>query len=351
MSVLKYTSLNEYLQRRFGCKVYKIALSGGMTCPNRDGTCGTRGCIFCSAGGSGDFAAPKTLSVTEQIEFGKKMLEEKLFNGRKEADRRMVKYIAYFQSFTNTYAPVGYLRTIFTEAVDNPEICVLSVATRPDCLDDEVIRLLAELNRRKPVWVELGLQTINEKTADFIRRGYGLHVFEDAVFRLRKAGIEVITHVILGLPGEDEDTMLATVKYLSTCDIQGIKLQLLHVLRHSDLGDMYLSELKKVLECKNGPEFCENLNTVLDSECNSDEFRQLYRSSIPEFNLCADKLGMVITSPEKYTDILVKAVSLLPKSVVIHRLTGDAPVKDLIYPIWSSDKKSILNSFSKKINM
>ena len=250
----RYYSLNYYLKKRFGEKVYKLALDGGMTCPNRDGTLENRGCIFCSAGGSGDFAVKRKSvetgdfavegksigngsfaavpegMVTAQIEEAKQRIRQKTKAG---------KFIAYFQSYTNTYAPVGYLRQIFTEAIDNPEVGVLSIGTRPDCLGEDVVNLLSELNQIKPVWVELGLQTIHEKTAKMIRRGYELPVFEDAVRRLKAAGLEVIVHVILGLPGETKADMLNTVRYLAGAGIDGIKLQLLHVLTGTDLMDLY----------------------------------------------------------------------------------------------------------------
>lgn len=211
-----FYSLNEYLKDKFGTKVYKLALDGGMTCPNRDGHLDTRGCIFCSAGGSGDFAGNRRESVTDQIEHGKKLVEGK-YKGNS--------YIAYFQAFTNTYAPVDYLRKIFTEAIQHPDIVCLSIATRPDCLGDEIIELLASLNKIKPVWVELGLQTIHESTARYIRRGYSLPVFEEGVHKLRTHGIETIVHMILGLPGECAADMYATAAYLARADIQGIKLQ------------------------------------------------------------------------------------------------------------------------------
>ena len=216
--------------RTYGEKLYKIALDGGMTCPNRDGTLGVRGCIFCSAGGSGDFAGDRRTSITEQIEAGKAQ------SIRKHSGSS---YIAYFQAYTNTYAPVSYLRSVFTEAINHPDIRILSIATRPDCLNDDVLALLAELNKKKPVWVELGLQTIHEETAQFIRRGYKLPVFEDALRKLRKIGITVIVHTILCLPGESREMMLDTIRYLNTQDIQGITLQLLHILKHTDLADYY----------------------------------------------------------------------------------------------------------------
>ena len=207
-----YHSLDYMLRERFGEKVYKVTLNGGMSCPNRDGKIGTRGCIFCSEGGSGDFAAPASLSITEQIDSQIALLSRK---------RPIEKYIAYFQAYTNTYAPVEYLRKIFTEALSHPKVVALSIGTRPDCLGDEVISLLSELNRKKPVWIELGLQTIHPRTAVYIRRGYKLEVFENAVRNLRREGIEVIVHTILGLPKESREDILATMEYLNKQDIQG----------------------------------------------------------------------------------------------------------------------------------
>ena len=210
--------------------LFRSTLNGGMSCPNRDGKLGSRGCIFCSAGGSGDFAADAELSVTEQIDSQIALLSAK---------RPIHKYIAYFQAYTNTYAPVEYLRKIFTEALAHPSVVALSIGTRPDCLGEDVLDLLNELNQRKPVWVELGLQTMHERTAAYIRRGYPLSCFEDAVQNLRKRQIEVIVHTILGLPGESEKDILETMQYLNGQDIQGIKLQLLHVLKGTDLAEDY----------------------------------------------------------------------------------------------------------------
>lgn len=228
-----YHSLDFMLRERFGEKVYKVTLNGGMTCPNRDGSLGERGCIFCSAGGSGDFAAPATLTITEQIESQKALLTGK---------RPIRKYIAYFQAYTNTYGEIGHLTAIFREAIRHPDIVALSIGTRPDCLGPEVLQLLEELNRQKPVWIELGLQTIHEKTARYIRRGYPLSCFQSAVSSLRHRGIEVIVHTILGLPGETPQMILQTIDYLNRQDIQGIKLQLLHVLRGTDLALDYLDK-------------------------------------------------------------------------------------------------------------
>ena len=288
----RYYSLNTYLKRRFGEKVYKLALDGCMTCPNRDGTLGTRGCIFCSAGGSGEFAEGCCGSIAEQIARAKARIASK-------TDAK--KFIAYFQSYTNTYAPIERLRTLFAEAISQPDIAVLSVATRPDCLGEDVVDLLAELNRVKPVWVELGLQTIHEKTADYIRRGYDLSCFEDAVERLREAGIEVIVHIILGLPGETKADMLETVRYVAHQDVQGVKLQLLHIMEGTDLAEEYRAGKCKAL------------------------------------------------SMEEYFDILFDCLELLPPEMVIHRLTGDGPKKILLAPQWSGDKKTVLNSLYREL--
>lgn len=282
----RYHSLNYHLRKTYGEKLYKISLDGGMTCPNRDGTLGTRGCIFCSKGGSGDFAASKTLSITEQIEIGKQQAARK-YTG--------TSYIAYFQAYTNTYAPDAYLRQIFTEAIQNPNIRILSIATRPDCLGPDVISLLKELAAIKPIWVELGLQTIHEDTARFIRRGYDLPVFERAIHDLRNAGITVIVHTILGLPGESRKQMLQTVNYLNTQDIQGIKFQLLHILKDTDLADYY----------------------------------ERHPFPLPDM--------------ETYFSILAEQLTHLRPDIVVHRLTGDGPKQLLIAPLWTGNKRQVLN--------
>ena len=281
-----YHSLDSYLKETFGEKVYKITLNGGMTCPNRDGHIGTGGCIFCSAKGSGDFAGSAALSVTEQLAAGKAQLLKK---------RPVRSYIAYFQAFTNTYAPVQYLEKIFTEAIQDPEVKVLSIATRPDCLGNDVLDLLRRLNHIKPVWVELGLQTIHPQSAQFIRRGYELEVFDRAVRQLRESGITVIVHVILFLPGETEEMMLETIGYLNHCDIQGVKLQLLHVLKGTDLAYDYLAGKFRVYE------------------------------------------------REEYLDILIGCLEHLNPDIVIHRITGDGPKELLIAPLWASRKREVLN--------
>ena len=286
----RYYSLDYYLKQTYGEKLYKIALDGGMTCPNRDGTLGARGCIFCSAGGSGDFAGDRRTSITEQIEAGKAQSIRK-HNGSS--------YIAYFQAYTNTYAPVSYLRSVFTEAINHPDIRILSIATRPDCLNDDVLALLAELNKKKPVWVELGLQTIHEETAQFIRRGYKLPVFKDALRKLRKIGITVIVHTILCLPGESREMMLDTIRYLNTQDIQGIKLQLLHILKHTDLADYY------------------------------------------------EKHPFHLPSREEYYELLGMCICNLRPDIVIHRLTGDGPRKLLVAPLWTGNKRQVLNGMQR----
>ena len=281
-----YHSLDYMLRERFGEKVYKVTLNGGMSCPNRDGKLGTRGCIFCSAGGSGDFAADSSLSITEQIDSQISILSAK---------RPIHKYIAYFQAFTNTYAPVEYLEKIFTEALAHPSIAALSIGTRPDCLGEDVTALLSRLNRQKPVWVELGLQTIHEKTAAYIRRGYPLSCFEDAVRRLRKEDLEVIVHTILGLPGESTQDILNTMEYLNHQDIQGIKMQLLHVLRGTDLASDYEKGL-----------FCTY-------------------------------------ERDEYISLVISCLEHLRPDMVIHRITGDGPKDLLIAPLWASRKREVLN--------
>lgn len=287
-----YHSLDYMLRERFGEKVYKVTLNGGMSCPNRDGKIGKRGCIFCSEGGSGDFAADASLSITEQIDSQIEMLSKK---------RPIQKYIAYFQAYTNTYAPVEYLRKIFTEALSHPSVVALSIGTRPDCLGEEVLELLDELNKKKPVWIELGLQTIHESTAQYIRRGYRLECFERAVEELRKRKIEVIVHTILGLPGETKEDILSTIRYLNTKDIQGIKLQLLHVLRGTDLAADYEQGKFEVFE------------------------------------------------REEYLKLLQECLENLDPSIVIHRITGDGPAELLIAPLWAARKREVLNLFHRQM--
>ena len=289
-----YHSLDYELKQRFGEKIYKLTLNGGMSCPNRDGTLSFGGCIFCSEGGSGEFASCGTLSVAEQIQDAKKRLSGK---------RPVNQYIAYFQAYTNTYGPIEHLRRIFTEAISDPEVVLLSIATRPDCLPDEVVALLCELNRIKPVWIELGLQTIHEKSARFIRRGYPLSVFTDAVERLTNAGIEVVTHVILGLPGETKEMMLETVDYLNNLPIQGIKLQLLHVLEGTDLAAYYKTS------------------------------------------------GFDTLTEDDYVSLILECIEHLRPEITVHRITGDGPKDLLIAPLWSSAKRSVLNHIHHEMKL
>ena len=291
----RYYSLNRYLRETFGEKVYKLALDGGMTCPNRDGTLGTRGCIFCSAGGSGDFAEGRCTSVSEQLQRAKDRIRSK--TGAE-------KFIAYFQSYTNTYAPVESLESLFTEAISEPSVAALSIGTRPDCLPDQVVELLARLNRIKPVWVELGLQTIHEDTAQYIRRGYSLPVYEDALRRMKAAGLTVIVHVILGLPGESREMMLQTIDYLSGENRpDGVKLQLLHVLEGTDLAADYRAGKFRTMEM------------------------------------------------DAYFDLLFACLQRLPQNMVIHRLTGDGPKRSLIAPLWTGDKKRVLNRMNRELEV
>lgn len=282
-------TLNAYLKNRFGRKIYKLTLDGGMTCPNRDGKVGFGGCIFCGGNGSGSFCPSVDLSITAQIEEGKKLLKNKIKEGG---------YIAYFQSHTNTYAAVPYLRKIFYEAVNHPDIVGISIGTRPDCLEDEVLKLLEELAKIKPLWVELGLQTIHENTANLINRCYPLKVYDEVVKNLKSIGAEVVTHVILGLPGESKEQMLETVAYSSKVS-DGIKLQLLHVLKDTKLYEMYQKEPFKIF------------------------------------------------SMEEYTELLCRCIEIIPKNVVIHRMTGDGDKRLLAEPMWSGNKKVVLNYINK----
>ena len=289
-----YKSLNEYLKERFGTKVYKIALSSGCTCPNRDGTVGVGGCIFCTDTGSGDFAQEAELPIREQIKYAKERVAAKNKGG---------KYIAYFQSFTNTYGSVEFLEPKFREALADEDVVALSVATRPDCLPEDILQMLAGLNAVKPVWVELGLQTIHEGTADYIRRGYPLEVYDKAVQDLHAIGVEVITHVIIGLPGETKEDMLETVRYVVQSKSRGIKLQLLHVMEGTDLACDYRAGKFQTLEM------------------------------------------------QEYISIIKECVALIPPEMVIHRLTGDGNKKKLIAPLWSGDKKKVLNALHKALSV
>ncbi len=283
----RYHSMDYDLKQAYGEKVYKITLNGGMSCPNRDGTIGRGGCIFCSASGSGDFAGTAGLSISEQLQKGKADLARK---------RPVHSYIAYFQAFTNTYAPVHVLEQIYREAAGDPEVKILSIATRPDCLGEPVLELLERINQIKPVWIELGLQTIHPATAAFIRRGYELPVFEQAVRELRRRKLTVIVHTILYLPGETQQQMLDTLDYLNQRDIQGIKLQLLHILKKTDLATLY----------------------------------EAHPFPVP--------------SMEEYIATLGDCISRLRPDITIHRLTGDGPKELLIAPLWTSHKRTVLNT-------
>ena len=281
-----YKTLNEHYKEKYGCKVYKLSIDGGFTCPNRDGKIDTRGCIFCSAAGGGDFAEKQCGSIEKQLERAKQRVEAKIKSG---------KYIAYFQSFTNTYAPTERLKELYSEAIKPDYIVGLSIGTRPDCIGDDVIELLREVNRIKPVTIELGLQTSNEKTAEYIRRGYKNEVYADAVKRLKAAGIEIVTHIIIGLPNETKEDAVSTTKYAVVNGSDGVKFHLLHVLKGTDLEKDYLK----------GRFSCLSL--------------------------------------EEYGGILKECISVLPEGTVVHRITGDGAKRDLIAPLWSADKKRVLN--------
>lgn len=286
----RYYSLNEYLQECFGEKVYKLALDIGCTCPNRDGTLGSGGCIFCHNGSS--HFAEVGIDINTQIETAKNRVKLKI---------KTEKYIAYFQSFTNTYGDITYLEKQFTTAINRQDIVALSIGTRPDCLPPEILKMLKNLNKIKPVWVELGLQTSNEKSAEYIRRGYKNEIYEKAVRELKNRGITVITHIIIGLPNETKEDILNTVDFAVKCGTDGVKLQLLHILKDTDLYEDY-------------------------------------------------KQGKVeVLSLEKYIDILFSCLEIIPKNIVIHRITGDAPKKYLVEPLWSADKKMVLNTINKEL--
>ena len=294
---MRQKMLSEALRERFGTKVYKLSLSSGCTCPNRDGTIGTGGCTFCSEGGSGEFAAP-FLPVDEQIRLARARVDGK-FPAKIPVSER--KYIAYFQSFTNTYGEPERLRALYEETIRRPEIAALSIGTRPDCLPADILQMLEELNRIKPVWVELGLQTIHERTAEAVHRGYSLPAFEDAVKKLKAIGAEVIVHVILGLPGESREDMLETVRFLSGMDPRpdGIKLQQLQILRGTQLAEQFRQSPFHVMDL------------------------------------------------EEYCALIRDCLEILPDDIVIHRLTGDGPKKLLIAPEWSADKKRVLNTMRR----
>lgn len=286
-----YYGVNAYLRKRFGGRVYKLALDGGFSCPNRDGTIGNRGCIFC-LDGSGAFAEGRKESLDDQIEKAKVRIAAKVDEN--------TKYIAYFQAYTNTYAPVERLKELYLPLTKREDIVAISIATRPDCLDDEVLRFLEELNSKKPLFIELGLQTIHQSTADYIRRGYNLNCYNISAEELNRRGIELITHVILGLPHETEEMMLDTVAHACKYS-QGIKLQLLHILEGTDLAEDYRQGKFKVFEL------------------------------------------------DEYARLVKKCIDIIPKDVVIHRLTGDGAKKHLIAPLWSGDKKRVINRLNSEL--
>lgn len=288
-----YRTLSQHYRSRFGCKVYKLTIDAGFTCPNRDGTLGTGGCTFCSASGGGDFAEKSCASVAEQLEKAKKRVHFKNKNG---------KYIAYFQSFTNTYAPVSVLEPLYRQAMEPEDIVGLTIGTRPDCLGDDIIALLAKLNRIKPVSVELGLQTVHDSTAEAFRRGYRTQIYFDAVRRLKRVGIEVVTHIILGLPEETPEMMVETTRQVIHAGTDGIKFHLLHILHGTDLEQDYL------------------------------------------------KCRFQCLTLEEYGRILKLCLAQVPETVVVHRITGDGAKKDLVAPLWSADKKAVLSYLSRYLS-
>lgn len=288
---MRYTSLSNYLKNTYGEKYYKLSLSCATTCPNRDGVCGDKGCIFCSRKGSGDFAQDVLLPIDKQIEKAKELIRTKSDNE---------KYIAYFQAFTSTYGDINYLRKVFYETINRDDIAILSIATRPDCLGDDVLKLIDELNHIKPVWVELGLQTIHESSAQYIRRGYETDVYFDAVDKLNRLGVHVITHIIIGLPYETKEMMIETARQVGKVSV-GVKLQLLHVLKDTDLAKEYEDGIFET------------------------------------------------PSIDEYADILCECINVIPEEVVIHRLTGDGNKSTLIAPLWTRDKKRVLNFINHKI--
>ncbi len=281
-------TLSDHYREKFGCKVYKLSLDGGFSCPNRDGTLGFGGCIFCT--GSGEFAEGGPDPISVQLERARARVAAKNKDG---------KYVAYFQAFTNTYAPLDRLEHLYREAIAPEEIVGLSIGTRPDCLGEDVVALLKELNARKPVSVELGLQSIHESTARYLRRGYPAESYFDAVKRLKAAGIEVVTHIILGLPGEDAQMAMETTRAAVAAGTDGVKFHLLHVLKGTDLAKEYEA----------GKFSCLTM--------------------------------------EEYGEMLKQCIALLPESTVVHRITGDGAKKDLIAPLWSADKKRVLNYLHK----
>lgn len=352
-----YRSFDDEMKESFGGKVYRLALSASHSCPNRDGHCGTGGCIFCSAGGSGDFAE-NVPDIDMQIEQAKERVSRKL-------SRNFAGYMAYFQSFTETYGDEAYLIDCFNKAIAHPEVLALSVATRPDSVSDNMLSRLSKLNSLKPVYIELGLQTIHEDTAAYINRCYHLKVFEDTFIRLKAAGLKVIVHVIIGLPGEDASRTIETVRYLSGLTapdgshIDGIKLQLLHVLKGTALAERLPEELIKNRIDQSGADISEySLNTSASSE------HKLVKQTIETENVKAfttieaidhdtplirlsDGMQLPCYSLEAYSVLIAELIALLPPDITVHRITGDAPKSLLIYPLWTADKKKVLNTINK----
>ena len=288
----RYHSLNYFLRNKYGEKIYKIPLDGGFTCPNRDGKVAKGGCTFCSSHGSGDFAGSRILTITEQFDDRKKVMENKWKKG---------KYIAYFQAYTNTYAPIEELREKYSQAIAEENVVALSIATRPDCLGDDVLELLEEMSKKVYLWVELGLQTINDETAENFNRGYKFEVFKEGIKKLQDRGIEVVVHSIFGLPGETKEDMLKTIDYIAHSGAQGIKFHLLHLMKYTKMAEQYY----------NG-----------------------------EFELLSE---------EDYIDLICEGISMIPEDMVVHRLTGDAPRATLIGPMWSLKKWEVLNAIDKAL--
>ncbi len=354
-----YRSFDDEMRELFGGKVYKLSLTAAHTCPNRDGSCGTGGCIFCSAGGSGDFAESAG-TVDEQIERAKLRVSNKL-------GKNFAGYMAYFQSFTETYGDTAYLAGCFEQAAAHPEILALSVATRPDSISDDMIARLQAINERKPVYLELGLQTVHEDTARYINRCYELPVFEEAFRRLKAAGLRVVVHVIIGLPNEDEEKTAATVRYLAKLDCQGktidgIKLQLLHVLKGTELAGRMpcrkpyqLNPLytDKMFE---GKAYEGKAHEESDAKMNLSENRSVLQAAgdiyikedfFDKQLILNDGAFLTCYNVASYAELIVKLVAMLPSGVTVHRVTGDAPRSLLIWPQWTADKKRVLNTIAK----
>ncbi len=311
----RYNGIGPWMKEYFGGRTVKLAIDGGFTCPNRDGTLSYDGCAFCSRSGSGDFAGDRSLSITEQMRSQVTVMSEKWQSAH---------FIAYFQNYTNTYAPAEELKKKYYEALSFPGCCGIAIATRPDCLNDDVIDLLCKINSETFMWVELGLQTSNDKTADIINRCCSTAVYDDAVARLNEAGIRVVTHVILGLPGETHDSMLETVRHVCSRNIFGIKLHLLHIMTETALGDEYIrqqdhSPAAQYPGCSSHPQLKPAMPAIIQMEKN------VYISTVAD------------------------ALEIIPADITIHRLTGDAPRDSLIAPLWSRDKKSVLNGINMEL--